>query len=146
MRNPLQANGIQRQRLLNFQSNYLVINALRGGSSSMWSSFTLGFAQRIKRRFGAAVIVTREVNCRRETRADYNYIIMQITYIAWGGQSECVAACWTRPSTSFKLFKKKEKKKFFFSIPRDLSGRNIYLFLYACTYVCICLYVLYVFV
>lgn len=31
MRKPLQANGIQRQRLPNFQSNYLVINALRGG-------------------------------------------------------------------------------------------------------------------
>lgn len=40
MRNPLQANGIQRQRLPNFQSNYLVINALRGGCSSMRSSLT----------------------------------------------------------------------------------------------------------
>lgn len=40
MRNPLQANGIQRQRLANFQSNYLVINALRGCSSLVLSSLT----------------------------------------------------------------------------------------------------------
>lgn len=66
MRNPLQANGIQRQRLANFQSNYLAINALRGVFffSAVPTHFTWlnsqFFAKTIRGRFGAAAIVTQE--------------------------------------------------------------------------------------
>lgn len=56
------------------------------------------FAKGVAGRFGAAARNSR--NCRGETQADYNYIVMQITDIVWGGWSECVGACWISPSTS----------------------------------------------
>lgn len=56
------------------------------------------FAKGVAGRLGAAARNSR--NCRGETQADYNYIVMQITDIVWGGWSECVGACWISPSTS----------------------------------------------
>ena len=74
MRNPLQANGIQRQRLANFHSNYCVINAWKGEllSSAVIAHFTWlnsqFFAKTITCRFGSPV--TESFCC-----TDYSYCL-----------------------------------------------------------------------
>lgn len=61
-------------------------------------------AKTIRCRFETAAIVTQEWNCGGENQADYNYIVMQITDIVWGGWSEYGGACWTSTFTSLTHF------------------------------------------
>lgn len=133
MRNPLQANGIQRQRLPNFQSNYLVINAIRGlFFNVLVTHFTWlnsqGFAKTIRGRFGAAAAIVAQEGwggCRGEDQADYNYIVMQITDIVLRWTIWVWRCMLKSPPTLLHLTHTVLFSSF---IPCDLSGnkRSIY--------------------